>query len=305
MIQYEGDHWVTNRSRLSQNSSPLVLGLVGLLDTRSNWSPQAPVLIPMHPFAISPPASTRDITDSSDSYELNGSQTSQSLVTHYTTIISLPAAAATPQCHRKAHVTETPRTWLLSHANLSYPAEEKEKVLCSTTSLTLGQVSNWMINILHGFLFTVSKKQITLDATASPYLTSITRLLTDADLALINHQSMSTPDPIPPTHTAPPPATDTYSSAYNFPQLSRNPPTSSNIESTGRKRCRKEYRGDDWGKGFTRGHQLDYHILQVHLGMPPVNSRVAWSWHHFKNDATPATPSQVFAHCSFQHYCLP
>lgn len=64
---------------------------------------------------------------------------------------SPPAATAAPPQRRRGklpkHVTETLRTWLLSHADHPYPTEEEKKMLCNVTGLTLSQVSNWMINV--------------------------------------------------------------------------------------------------------------------------------------------------------------
>lgn len=61
------------------------------------------------------------------------------------------SATAAPPARRRGklpkHVTETLRTWLLSHADHPYPTEEEKKMLCNVTSLTLSQVSNWMINV--------------------------------------------------------------------------------------------------------------------------------------------------------------
>ncbi|KAG8733162.1 hypothetical protein FRC11_008305 [Ceratobasidium sp. 423] len=135
---------------------------------------------------------------------------------------SPPAASAAPQRRRgklPKHVTETLRTWLLSHADHPYPTEEEKKMLCNVTSLTLSQVSNWMINARRRILVPASKQQAALNATTGPYL-GLARSSAATDLARANRQSMTIPHSIP-AHTIPSPAMDAYSGAYSLPHLSQ------------------------------------------------------------------------------------
>ncbi|KAF8713302.1 Homeobox KN domain, partial [Rhizoctonia solani] len=136
---------------------------------------------------------------------------------------SPPAATAAPQRRRgklPKHVTETLRTWLLSHADHPYPTEEEKKMLCNVTSLTLSQVSNWMINARRRILVPASKQQAALNATTGPYI-GLARSSAATDLARANRQSMTIPHSMPPTHAIPPPTIDAYSGAYNLPHLSQ------------------------------------------------------------------------------------
>ncbi|KAJ1303511.1 hypothetical protein OPQ81_011697 [Rhizoctonia solani] len=135
---------------------------------------------------------------------------------------SPPAATAAPQRRRgklPKHVTETLRTWLLSHADHPYPTEEEKKMLCNVTSLTLSQVSNWMINARRRILVPASKQQAALNATTGPYV-GLARSSAATDLARANRQSMTIPHSMP-THAIPPPTLDAYSGAYNLPHLSQ------------------------------------------------------------------------------------
>ncbi|CAE6443493.1 unnamed protein product [Rhizoctonia solani] len=136
---------------------------------------------------------------------------------------SPPAATAAPQRRRgklPKHVTETLRTWLLSHADHPYPTEEEKKMLCNVTSLTLSQVSNWMINARRRILVPASKQQAALNATTGPYL-GLARSSAATDMARANRQSMTIPHSMPPTHSIPPPTMDAYSGAYSLPHLSQ------------------------------------------------------------------------------------
>ncbi|KAB5590407.1 Homeobox protein [Ceratobasidium theobromae] len=112
------------------------------------------------------------------------------------------------------HVTETLRTWLLSHADHPYPTEEEKKMLCNVTSLTLSQVSNWMINARRRILVPASKQQAALNATTGPYM-GIARSSAATDLARANRQSVSIPH-VAPTHALPP-SLDPYAGAYSLP----------------------------------------------------------------------------------------
>ncbi|CAE7229759.1 unnamed protein product [Rhizoctonia solani] len=136
---------------------------------------------------------------------------------------SPPAAAPAPQRRRgklPKHVTETLRTWLLSHADHPYPTEEEKKMLCNVTSLTLSQVSNWMINARRRILVPASKQQAALNATTGPYM-GLARSSAATDMARANRQSMTIPHSMAPTHSIPPPTLDAYSGAYNLPHLSQ------------------------------------------------------------------------------------
>ncbi|CAE6421631.1 unnamed protein product [Rhizoctonia solani] len=136
---------------------------------------------------------------------------------------SPPAVPAAPQRRRgklPKHVTETLRTWLLSHADHPYPTEEEKKMLCNVTSLTLSQVSNWMINARRRILVPASKQQAALNATTGPYM-GLARSSAATDLARANRQSMTIPHSMPPTHSIPHSAMDAYSGAYNLPHLSQ------------------------------------------------------------------------------------
>ncbi|KDQ11109.1 hypothetical protein BOTBODRAFT_114847, partial [Botryobasidium botryosum FD-172 SS1] len=44
-------------------------------------------------------------------------------------------------------VTETLRAWLMAHTEHPYPSEDEKRMLCRQTSLSMSQVSNWMINV--------------------------------------------------------------------------------------------------------------------------------------------------------------
>ncbi|CAE6460937.1 unnamed protein product [Rhizoctonia solani] len=163
------------------------------------WS--APMTIPVPPSSEAPSAPSTSPTPQSD---------------------SPPTATAAPQRRRgklPKHVTETLRTWLLSHADHPYPTEEEKKMLCNVTSLTLSQVSNWMINARRRILVPASKQQAALNATTGPYV-GLARSSAATDLARSNRQSMNIPHSIPHTHTIPPPM-DAYSGAYNLPHLSQ------------------------------------------------------------------------------------
>ncbi|CAE6503894.1 unnamed protein product [Rhizoctonia solani] len=134
---------------------------------------------------------------------------------------SPPPVPAAPQRRRgklPKHVTETLRTWLLGHADHPYPTEEEKKMLCNVTSLTLSQVSNWMINARRRILVPASKQQQALNATTGPYM-GLARSSAATDLARANRQSMTIPHSMP-THSIPSPM-DAYSSAYNLPHLSQ------------------------------------------------------------------------------------
>ncbi|QRV92609.1 homeobox KN domain protein [Ceratobasidium sp. AG-Ba] len=133
---------------------------------------------------------------------------------------SPPATTSTAQPQRRRgklpkHVTETLRTWLLSHADHPYPTEEEKKMLCNVTGLTLSQVSNWMINARRRILVPASKQQAALNATSGPYM-GIPRSSAATDLARANRVGISIPHSLPPT-------IDPYSntSAYSLPALSQ------------------------------------------------------------------------------------
>ncbi|CUA67144.1 hypothetical protein RSOLAG22IIIB_07220 [Rhizoctonia solani] len=161
------------------------------------WS--APMTIPV------PPSTESTVTSAS------ASPTPQS--------DSPPPTAPAPQRRRgklPKHVTETLRTWLLSHADHPYPTEEEKKMLCNVTSLTLSQVSNWMINARRRILVPASKQQAALNATTGPYM-GLARSSAATDMARSNRQSINIPHSMPATHAISPPAMDAYPSAYSLP----------------------------------------------------------------------------------------
>jgi hypothetical protein len=138
---------------------------------------------------------------------------------------SPPASTPAPPARRRGklpkHVTETLRTWLLSHADHPYPTEEEKKMLCNVTSLTLSQVSNWMINARRRILVPASKQQAALNATTGPYI-GVPRSSTATELARATRVSMNIPHALPSTLSQP--HLDPYTnsgSAYNLPGLSQ------------------------------------------------------------------------------------
>ncbi|KAG8736623.1 hypothetical protein FRC10_009120 [Ceratobasidium sp. 414] len=134
---------------------------------------------------------------------------------------SAPALPARRRGKLPKHVTETLRTWLLSHADHPYPTEEEKKMLCNVTSLTLSQVSNWMINARRRILVPASKQQAALNATTGPYI-GIPRSSSATELARANRVSMNIPHALP--HTLSQSHLDPYAnpgSAYSLPGLSQ------------------------------------------------------------------------------------
>ncbi|KAG9079724.1 hypothetical protein FRC06_007557 [Ceratobasidium sp. 370] len=134
---------------------------------------------------------------------------------------SAPAMPARRRGKLPKHVTETLRTWLLSHADHPYPTEEEKKMLCNVTSLTLSQVSNWMINARRRILVPASKQQAALNATTGPYI-GMPRSSAATDLARANRVSMNIPHALPTTLSQP--HLDPYTtpgSAYSLPGLSQ------------------------------------------------------------------------------------
>ncbi|KAG8685071.1 hypothetical protein FRC09_014978, partial [Ceratobasidium sp. 395] len=134
---------------------------------------------------------------------------------------SATAAPARRRGKLPKHVTETLRTWLLSHADHPYPTEEEKKMLCNVTGLTLSQVSNWMINARRRILVPASKQQAALNATSGPYM-GMSRSAAAADLARSNRVSMNIPHTLPTALSQP--HLDPYAappSAYSLPGLSQ------------------------------------------------------------------------------------